>query len=63
MKSRIFFWSITSALAGFLFGFDTVGIRIGFDPVQCDHRFIQVGLRGRDFLFGGLKVAIGWTFG
>jgi len=26
MKHRIFFWSITSALAGFLFGFDTVVI-------------------------------------
>jgi SP family arabinose:H+ symporter-like MFS transporter len=26
MKSRIIFWSITSALAGFLFGFDTVVI-------------------------------------
>ncbi len=26
MKSRILFWSITSALAGFLFGFDTVVI-------------------------------------
>ena len=26
MKGRIFFWSITSALAGFLFGFDTVVI-------------------------------------
>lgn len=26
MKSRIFFWAITSALAGFLFGFDTVVI-------------------------------------
>jgi SP family arabinose:H+ symporter-like MFS transporter len=26
MRSRIFFWSITSALAGFLFGFDTVVI-------------------------------------
>ena len=26
MKYRIFFWSITSALAGFLFGFDTVVI-------------------------------------
>ena len=24
MKLRIFYWSITSALAGFLFGFDTV---------------------------------------
>src|ERR1700692_2999164 len=24
MNSRIFFWSLTSALAGFLFGFDTV---------------------------------------
>src|SRR5882672_3662990 len=26
MKNRIFFWSLTSALAGFLFGFDTVVI-------------------------------------
>src|SRR6201987_2589713 len=26
MKGRIFFWSLTSALAGFLFGFDTVVI-------------------------------------
>ena len=26
MKKQIFFWSITSALAGFLFGFDTVVI-------------------------------------
>jgi hypothetical protein len=26
MKNRIFFWSFTSALAGFLFGFDTVVI-------------------------------------
>src|ERR1700693_6525767 len=26
MNRRIFFWSLTSALAGFLFGFDTVVI-------------------------------------
>src|SRR5258706_9021766 len=26
MKGRILFWSVTSALAGFLFGFDTVVI-------------------------------------
>ena len=26
MKSRVFFWSLVSALAGFLFGFDTVVI-------------------------------------
>src|SRR5258708_34699403 len=26
MKARIFYWSITSAIAGFLFGFDTVVI-------------------------------------
>ncbi len=26
MKNRVFFWSLTSALAGFLFGFDTVVI-------------------------------------
>jgi SP family arabinose:H+ symporter-like MFS transporter len=26
MNARIFFWSLTSSLAGFLFGFDTVVI-------------------------------------
>ncbi len=26
MNARVFFWSLTSALAGFLFGFDTVVI-------------------------------------
>ncbi len=26
MNPRLFFWSLTSALAGFLFGFDTVVI-------------------------------------
>ncbi len=34
MKSRIFFWSITSALAGFLFGFDTVVISGAEQKVQ-----------------------------
>jgi sugar porter (SP) family MFS transporter len=34
MNSRIFFWSITSALAGFLFGFDTVVISGAEQTIQ-----------------------------
>jgi SP family arabinose:H+ symporter-like MFS transporter len=34
MKFRIFFWSITSALAGFLFGFDTVVISGAEETIQ-----------------------------
>lgn len=34
MKSRIFYWSITSALAGFLFGFDTVVISGAEQKIQ-----------------------------
>jgi sugar porter (SP) family MFS transporter len=34
MKNRIFFWSITSALAGFLFGFDTVVISGAEQKIQ-----------------------------
>ena len=34
MKTRIFFWSITSALAGFLFGFDTVVISGAEQTIQ-----------------------------
>ena len=34
MKSRIFFWSITSALAGFLFGFDTIVISGAEQKIQ-----------------------------
>lgn len=34
MKSRIFFWSMTSALAGFLFGFDTVVISGAEQKIQ-----------------------------
>jgi MFS transporter, SP family, arabinose:H+ symporter len=34
MKARIFFWSLTSALAGFLFGFDTVVISGAEQTVQ-----------------------------
>lgn len=34
MKHRIFFWSITSALAGFLFGFDTVVISGAEQTIQ-----------------------------
>jgi SP family arabinose:H+ symporter-like MFS transporter len=35
MNSRIFFWSLTSALAGFLFGFDTVVISGAEKTVQA----------------------------
>ena len=35
MKTRIFFWSITSALAGFLFGFDTVVISGAEQKIQA----------------------------
>ena len=34
MKGRIFLWSITSALAGFLFGFDTVVISGAEQTIQ-----------------------------
>ncbi|HEX9783294.1 MAG TPA: sugar porter family MFS transporter [Opitutaceae bacterium] len=34
MRNRIFFWSITSALAGFLFGFDTVVISGAEQKIQ-----------------------------
>ena len=35
MNSRIFFWAITSALAGFLFGFDTVVISGAEQKIQA----------------------------
>src|SRR5882724_8232541 len=35
MKSRLFFWSLTSALAGFLFGFDTVVISGAEKTIQA----------------------------
>src|SRR3989304_10333935 len=34
MKVRIFFWSLTSALSGFLFGFDTVVISGAEQTIQ-----------------------------
>ncbi|HKB37864.1 MAG TPA: hypothetical protein VKD72_15560 [Gemmataceae bacterium] len=40
MRSRILFWSVTSALAGFLFGFDTVvisGAEQKFHASLLDH--------------------------
>src|ERR1017187_2039096 len=35
MNARIFFWSLTSALAGFLFGFDTVVISGAEKTIQA----------------------------
>jgi SP family arabinose:H+ symporter-like MFS transporter len=34
MKTRLVFWSVTSALAGFLFGFDTVVISGAEQTIQ-----------------------------
>src|ERR1700694_2291149 len=34
MNARVFFWSLTSALAGFLFGFDTVAISRAEKTIQ-----------------------------
>ena len=35
MNGRLFFWAITSALAGFLFGFDTVVISGAEQRIQA----------------------------
>ena len=35
MKNRVYFWSVTSALAGFLFGFDTVVISGAEQTIQA----------------------------
>jgi sugar porter (SP) family MFS transporter len=45
MNGRIFFWSITSALAGFLFGFDTVVISGAEQTVQSLWR-LGAGIHG-----------------
>ncbi len=45
MKARIFFWSITSALAGFLFGFDTVVISGAEQTIQSLWK-LSPGLHG-----------------
>src|SRR3954471_1911356 len=45
MSSRIVFWSITSALAGFLFGFDTVVISGAEQTIQTLWR-LSAGVHG-----------------
>ncbi len=45
MKKRIFFWSLTSALAGFLFGFDTVVIS-GAEKIIQSLWGLSAGLHG-----------------
>src|SRR5688572_20550436 len=45
MSSRIFFWSVTSALAGFLFGFDTVVISGAEQKIQALWG-LSVGMHG-----------------
>jgi len=45
MRGRIFLWSITSALAGFLFGFDTVVISGAEQTIQSLWR-LGAGMHG-----------------
>jgi len=45
MSGRIFFWSVTSALAGFLFGFDTVVISGAEQKIQSLWR-LSAGMHG-----------------
>jgi len=45
MKNRVYFWSITSALAGFLFGFDTVVISGAEQTIQALWK-LSAGLHG-----------------
>src|SRR5665213_4113648 len=45
MNGRILFWSITSALAGFLFGFDTVVISGAEQSIQA-HWGLGAGVHG-----------------
>jgi len=45
MKARIYYWSLTSALAGFLFGFDTVIISGAEQAIQA-HQKGQKGEEG-----------------
>jgi sugar porter (SP) family MFS transporter len=45
MKNRLYFWSVTSALAGFLFGFDTVVISGAEQTIQSLWK-LSAGLHG-----------------
>src|SRR5258706_1957562 len=45
MKGRILFWSVTSALAGFLFGFDTVVISGAEQTIQSLWK-LSAGMHG-----------------
>jgi len=41
MKNKVAYWSITVALAGFLFGFDTIVISGADQPIQKWHSGAQ----------------------
>jgi MFS transporter, SP family, arabinose:H+ symporter len=45
MNRRLFFWSLVSALAGFIFGFDTVVISGAEQKIQCLWG-LSVGMHG-----------------
>ena len=54
MKSKTILWSITAALAGFLFGFDTIVINGAEQDLQ--RIWSHYTLFGRNDLFHGLVV-------
>src|SRR6202044_239378 len=61
MKKQIFLWSITSALAGFLFGFDTVVISGAEQKIQAIWG-LSAGLHGfaiASALYGTVLGALG----
>ncbi len=64
MKGRLFFWSVTSALAGFLFGFDTVVISGAEQTIQSLWHLSngEHGLAISSALYGTLLGALlgGW---
>jgi MFS transporter, SP family, arabinose:H+ symporter len=64
MKGRLFFWSVTSALAGFLFGFDTVVISGAEQTIQSLWHLSngEQGLAISSALYGTLLGALlgGW---
>ena len=62
MKARIFFWSITSALAGFLFGFDTVVISGAEQKIQSLWN-LSPGLHGMAMAAALYGTVVGSLFG
>jgi sugar porter (SP) family MFS transporter len=62
MKARIYFWSLTSALAGFLFGFDTVVISGAEQAIQAQWK-LSAALHGFALASALYGTVIGSLFG